>query len=259
MNRLGFKYEGANRTPVSDFVANEAPLKTSCNSSNGLLYGTLMRTPGEDKALIIGLMTGEGDLRRIDNLPEIQVQEDNVHVIWEGAPSRRLLDSTSSCGLCGRDEIQITPIRDCGAMPKVKVDFNVIHSITNMEPMPSTLYSVTGSAHSATSYNLNGVEIQTMEDVGRHNAIDKLVGIHRMKSDWPMSQHIVSLSGRVSYEMVEKAVRSDIPLLMSVGGATTAAIDLAAFHELTLIVFAREGRFTVMTGAHRIVQDESVK
>ena len=62
MNRLGFKYEGANRTPVSDFVANEAPLKTSCNSSNGLLYGTLMRTPGEDKALIIGLMTGEGDL-----------------------------------------------------------------------------------------------------------------------------------------------------------------------------------------------------
>ena len=80
-----------------------------------------------------------------------------------------------------------------------------------------------------------------------------------MKSDWPMSQHIVSLSGRVSYEMVENAVRTDIPLLMSVGGATTAAIDLAAFHELTLIVFAREGRFTVMTGAHRIVQDESVK
>ena len=100
-----------------------------------------MRTPGEDKALIIGLMTGEGDLRRIDKLPEVQVQEDNVHVIWEGAPSRRLLDSTSSCGLCGRDEIQITPIRDCGAMPKVKVDFNVIHSITNMEPTPTTLYT----------------------------------------------------------------------------------------------------------------------
>ena len=259
MNRMGFKYDGPNRTPVSDFVANEAPLKTSCNSSDGRLYGTLMRTPGDDEALIIGLMTGEGDLRRIDKLPEIQAQEGNVHVIWDGAPSRRSMDSTSSCGLCGREEIQITPVQDCDAMPNVKVDFNVIHSISAKDSSPRTLYSVTGSAHSATSYNLNGVEIQTMEDVGRHNAIDKLVGIHRINSDWPMSQHIVSLSGRVSYEMVEKAVRSDIPLLMSVGGATTAAIDLAAFHELTLIVFAREGRFTVMTGAHRIVQDEFVK
>ena len=154
--------------------------------------------------------------------------------------------------MCGRDEIQINPIEGCGAMPDVLVDNTVIHSIARMEPEKESLYGATGSSHSATSYTLNGEMIQTMEDVGRHNAMDKLVGTHRIDSDWPMSRHIVSLSGRVSFEMVEKAVRSDIPILMSVGGATSAAIDLATFHHLTLIVFAREGRFTVMTGANRI-------
>ena len=259
MDRMGFRYKGHNRTPVSDSVANEAPLKTSCDSADGRLYGTLMRTPGEDKALIIGLMTGEGDLRENDPLPRIQTEDGNVHVLWEGVPSHRSLDSTSSCGMCGREEVRINPIEGCGSMPDINVDDKVIYSITLKESRDGTLYNVTGSAHSATSYALNGEEIQTMEDVGRHNALDKLVGIHRINSEWPMSQHIVSLSGRVSFEMVEKAVRSNIPILMSVGGATSAAIDLAAFHQLTLIVFAREGRFTVMTGAHRIVQDESVK
>ena len=82
MDRMGFRYQGLNRTPVSDSVANEAPLKASCDSADGRLYGTLMRTPGEDKALIIGLMTGEGDLRQDDPLPRIQTEDGNVHVTW---------------------------------------------------------------------------------------------------------------------------------------------------------------------------------
>ena len=258
-HRAGFRYQESSRAPVSDFVANETPLNTTCDGPDGRLYGTLMRTPGDDKPLILGLMTGEGDLLCDDTLPEIQCQDGNVHVTWSGTPSRRSLDSTAACGMCGRDEIQIVPIEGCGAMPEVKVDNTIIHSISIIEPEGTSLYSVTGSSHSATSYTLSGDMVQTMEDVGRHNAMDKLVGIHRIDSDWPMNKHIVSLSGRVSFEMVEKAVRSNVPILMSVGGATSAAIDLAAFHDLTLIVFAREGRFTVMTGAHRIVHDESVK
>ena len=257
--RAGFRFQEHSRHPVSDAVASEAPLNTTCDSPDGRLYGTLMRTPGEDKPLILGLMTGEGDLPRDNQLPEVQCQDGHVHVIWSGIPSRRSLDSTAACGMCGRDEIRIVPIEGCGSMPNVKVDDTVIYSISIMEPEEDSLYSVTGSSHSATSYTLKGEVVQTMEDVGRHNAMDKLVGVHRIDSNWPMDKHIVSLSGRVSFEMVEKAVRSNIPILMSVGGATSAAIDLAAFHDLTLIVFAREGRFTVMTGAHRIVYDESVK
>ena len=259
MHRAGFRYEVSHRVPVSDSIANESPLNTSCDSPDARLYGTLMRTPGHDKALILGLMTGEGDLRSGETLPNTQCQDGNVHVVWNSVPSHRSLDSTSLCGMCGRDEIRINPIEECGAMPDVKVDNSIIHSIATMEPEKESLYGATGSSHSATSYTLNGEAIQTMEDVGRHNAMDKLVGIHRINSDWPMSQQIVSLSGRVSFEMVEKAVRSNIPILMSVGGATSAAIDLATFHHLTLIVFAREGRFTVMTGAHRILHNESVK
>ena len=105
MHRAGFRYEVSHRVPVSDSIANESPLNTSCDRPDGRLYGTLMRTPGHDKALILGLMTGEGDLRSEEPLPETQCQDGNVHVVWNGVPSHRSLDSTSSCGIYKQNKI----------------------------------------------------------------------------------------------------------------------------------------------------------
>ena len=121
------------------------------------------------------------------------------------------------------------------------------------------MFESTGGTHAAALWDLNGEMLSIMEDVGRHNAFDKLIGHQRIIEKWPMSSCVVSLSGRISYEMVEKAIRSNIPILISVGSATTAAIDLASFHDLSLIVFARDHRFTCMTGTHRIINADGVK
>ena len=144
-------------------------------------------------------------------------------------------------------------------MPKIDIHEEIIRKIINKIGDGQKLFDSTGGTHAAALWNLNGEMISIMEDVGRHNAFDKLVGHQRILGQWPMSNGVVSLSGRISYEMVEKAIRSSVPILISVGSVTTAAIDLANFHDLSLIVFARDNRFTCMTGTHRIISADGVK
>ena len=245
--------------PVVDIIAIESPLQTSSDRDDGKLYGTLMRTPGHDKELILGLMISSGDLLPNHEIPNIQLSSNSIHVSINSTNSERIIDSTSACGICGRENIEITPLIGCTNMPELNIDSHLIRDIISKIGLGQNLFQSTGGTHAAALWNLEGQMLSIMEDVGRHNAFDKLVGKQRLSCQWPLSNNIVTLSGRISYEMVEKAVRSNIPILMSVGSATTAAIDLAVFHDLTLIVFARDNRYTVMTGAHRIINADEVK
>ncbi|MFL2977094.1 MAG: formate dehydrogenase accessory sulfurtransferase FdhD [Candidatus Thalassarchaeaceae archaeon] len=257
--RPGIKYSIEKSAPTIDSIAVEIPLQTTSDRNDRKLYGTLMRTPGKDMELIIGLMISSGDLLVNEQIPEVTISSNIVHVAISNIHSERLLNSTSSCGICGRENIEIVPIPDCGTMPKIHINSDIIRKIIQKIGNGQDLFQSTGGTHAAALWNLDGEMLSIMEDVGRHNAFDKLIGHQRIIGQWPMSTCIVSLSGRISYEMVEKAIRSNVPILISVGSATTAAIDLASFHDLTLIVFARDHRFTCMTGTHRIINADDVK
>ena len=257
--RPAIKYSDTDAKPIVDTIAVETPLQTSSDREDGKLYGTLMRTPGNDIELILGLMISSGDLQMNEEIPEIQLSGNCIHVSVSSTNSERSLDSTSSCGICGRENVEIKPLSNCAVMPKFSIDTEIILHIISKIGNGQELFQSTGGTHAAALWDLNGEMISIMEDVGRHNALDKLIGQQRINEKWPMTNLIVSLSGRISYEMVEKAVRSNIPILISVGSATTSAIDLAKFHDLTLIVFARNNRFTCMTGAHRIKNSDEVK
>ena len=257
--RPGIKYSNGNSVPTIDSIAVEIPLQTTSDRNDGKLYGTLMRTPGKDLELIIGLMISSGDLLVDQQIPEINISPNCVHVSISNISSERLQNSTSACGICGRENVEIGPIPECNAMPKIQIHSDTIRKIIQKIGNGQDLFESTGGTHAAALWNLDGEMLSIMEDVGRHNAFDKLVGHQRIIGEWPLSNSIVSLSGRISYEMVEKAVRSNVPILISVGSATTAAIDLASFHDLSLIVFARDHRFTCMTGTHRIINADGVK
>ena len=257
--RPGIKYNTEKSTPVIDTIAVEIPLQTSSEREDGRLYGTLMRTPGKDLELIIGLMISSGDLLAGEQIPEIKISTNSVHVTIGKTISERIIDSTSSCGICGRENVEIAPLPGCSSMPKTDIHEEIIRKIIKKIGDGQELFDFTGGTHAAALWNLNGEMVSIMEDVGRHNAFDKLIGHQRMLGKWPMSNGVVSLSGRISYEMVEKAIRSNVPILISVGSVTTAAIDLANFHDLSLIVFARDDRFTCMTGTHRIINADGVK
>ena len=257
--RPGIKYSKGKYVPTIDSIAVETPLQTTSDRNDGKLYGTLMRTPGNDLELIVGLMISSGDLLLNEQIPEINISSNCVHVSISKTKSERLLNSTSSCGICGRENVEIVPIPDCSAMPKLNIHVDIIKKIIKKIGDGQDLFESTGGTHAAALWDLNGEMLSIMEDVGRHNAFDKLIGHQRIIEKWPISSCVVSLSGRISYEMVEKAIRSNIPILISVGSATTAAIDLASFHDLSLIVFARDHRFTCMTGTHRIINADGVK
>jgi len=258
-DRSAIRHESLNRTPTIDKIAIESPLKTSSNNENSTLYGTIMRTPGNDLELMVGMLISSGDLLNGDDIPEINIISNSAHVSIDSTQSKRTIDGTSACGLCGRDDIKIEPISDYTSMPECNIDTKILLQISSMIGDEQDLFKQTGGTHAAASWSYDGRMNSLMEDVGRHNALDKLIGHHRLNGKWPLSNNIVSLSGRISYEMVEKAVMSNIPILISIGSATTAAIDLASFHDMTLIVFARDQRFTCMTGAHRIINADAVK
>ena len=257
--RPGIKYSTGKSVPTVDSIAVEIPLQTTSDKDDGKLYGTLMRTPGKDLELIIGLLISSGDLLVNEQIPEINISSNCVHVSISRTNSERLQNSTSSCGICGRENVEIVPIPECSTMPNTQIHADIIRKIIKKIGNGQDLFESTGGTHAAALWGLDGEMLSIMEDVGRHNAFDKLIGHQRIIGEWPMSSGIVSLSVRISYEMVEKAVRSNIPILISVGSATTAAIDLASFHDLSLIVFARDHRFTCMTGAHRIISADGVK
>ncbi len=258
-DRAAIRHDSLNTTPTIDKIAIESPLKTTSNIENGALYGTIMRTPGDDLELMVGMLISSGDLLDGEEIPEIEISMNSAHVSIDTTRSKRIVDGTSACGLCGREEIIIEPISDIHSMPTYNIDSKVLLQILSQIGEEQELFKSTGGSHAAASWSNDGCMDSLMEDVGRHNALDKLIGHHRLNGKWPLSENVVSLSGRISYEMVEKAVRSNIPILLSVGSATTAAIDLATYHDLTLIVFARDQRFTCMTGAHRIINADAVK
>ena len=242
-------FDGA--IPLEETVAIEEPLEIHIN---GEPWVTTMRTPGQDRELALGLLYTEGILSDIVDVDSIDV-EDNV-VLIDGQISidghTRGFVRSSSCGVCGTASLDAILARHPPAIPTdgFSIDPTSIESLLNRLRAEQSVFDSTGGVHAVALFSNQSVITDLAEDVGRHNAMDKIIG--RSIERLPLSNRGFLLSGRVSFEMVQKAVMAGSPCIVAIGAPTTLAIELARQHGITLIGFARESRFNVYTGAWRL-------
>ncbi|MET7422354.1 formate dehydrogenase accessory sulfurtransferase FdhD [Dactylosporangium sp. NPDC005555] len=233
-----------------------------------------MRTPGDDLDLAIGFLMTEGVIRAIDDVRTAQLcagdQEPNTYnvvdvVLAAGVPApevdpARNFYTTSSCGVCGKASIDAVRTRsrfDVAADP-VTVEPVVLAALPDTLREGQRAFKTTGGLHAAGLFDANGTLVCLREDVGRHNAVDKVIGWAARQGRLPLAGHVLMVSGRASFELAQKAWMAGIPVLAAVSAPSTLAVDLAAEAGLTLIGFLRGPTFNVYCGAQRVAGLEQV-
>src|SRR5262245_27406239 len=250
-----------------DRAATEEPLEIRLH---GQPFAVIMRTPGADRELAAGFLLAERVIRSADELGTIEycrdrkVEEfgDNV-VNVTLAPgfedrlasvfdSRRHVATNSSCGLCGRRTIEslATDVAPLGASWRVAA--SAIGQMPARLRERQAIFDETGGLHAAGLVTHGGELLDVAEDVGRHNAVDKIVGRHLMRDALPLSSHMLCVSGRTSFEIVQKALFAGMPVVAAVSAPSTLAIDLARAFGITLVGFVRGGDFTIYAHAERV-------
>jgi FdhD protein len=250
-----------------DRVAVEAPLEFLLHHPalglEPMSFGTTMRTPGDDESLAAGLLYGEGIVDRaadIDALESSTRRPNVVNVrlhstvqIVPNTPSR-LFSAGSSCGVCGTTGLDAaiaraaaTRIPDTG-----HVALSLLLRLPGRMRTAQSKFGDTGGVHASALFDFSGTLLNIAEDVGRHNAFDKLVGMSLMSGDLPLTNRIVVLSGRASFELVQKAIRAGVSVLAAIGAPSSLAVNLAVTSGLTLVGFLREAHCNVYSYPERL-------
>ncbi|MER6463765.1 formate dehydrogenase accessory sulfurtransferase FdhD [Streptomyces sp. NPDC001288] len=251
-----------------DTLVAEEPLEIRLN---GKPLAITMRTPGDDFALAAGFLVSEGVLATADDLQNIvycagaTVDGSNTYNVVDvrTTPGVRLPDFTlernvytsSSCGLCGKaslDAVRTTARWPIADTPPVRVEPELLASLPDRLRASQQVFDRTGGLHAAALFAEDGELLDIREDVGRHNAVDKLVGRALQSGGLPLSRSILLVSGRASFELAQKAVMAGIPLLAAVSAPSSLAVDLAVETGLTLVGFLRGPNMNVYAGEDRI-------
>ena len=262
-------YEGAARKERRDSVVTEEPLEIRVSAAGSSeTVAVTMRTPGADFELAAGFLFSEGVIAgrdqvlgisycRDDDLPPDQLY--NIVIVEVPGSDvdlsrlERHFHMTSACGVCGKATIESLTLR--GTKPVADgpvVSPDVVTSLPEQLREAQKVFSATGGLHAAGLFDATGATVAVREDVGRHNALDKLVGWALLDGRVPLSDHIVMVSGRSSFEIAQKAATAGVPIVSSVSAPSSLAIDVAREFGITLIGFLRDERFNVYTGAERI-------
>ena len=253
-------------TGSTDLAAVEEPLEVRLHAKP---FAVIMRTPGDDRALAAGFLFSEGVVRTTSELgavehcrhPDHQHAHNVVDVYLLGEARNaleRLLDerrnvlANSSCGLCGRVSIEAVAVRAPRLEVRWTVDKGVAARLPTVLRERQTVFEGTGGLHGAGLFTADGACVISAEDVGRHNAVDKVIGQMLLDDRLPLDQVVLSVSGRVSYEIVQKAWLAGIGLVCAVSAPSSLAIDLAEEAGITLLGFARDGGFNLYTHPDRI-------
>jgi FdhD protein len=226
-----------------------------------------MRTPGDDDRLALGFLFTEGIIRSPDQIISVSGDDSDIDtsnrvtVMLQDAPEIELstIDRnfyvTSSCGVCGK--ASIAAIHTHAQFPiqaeELQVAAQMLTDLPGQLVAQQRVFSGTGSIHAAALFGPDGLTGCVYEDVGRHNAVDKLVGASFVASDLPLRNKGILVSGRASFELVQKARMAGCAILAAVGAPSSLAIDLAWDSDMTLVGFLRDGRFNIYTGPARIV------
>lgn len=258
---------------ADDVLAVEEPLEIRIgfvdkNIRKHQAISITMRTPGDDFELAVGFLFTEGiikssaqikDIKHCGKIGQVGFQntvrvdlQNNVEVDFKKL--ERHFYTTSSCGVCGKTSIEAL---QTGATKLEQNDFviesDLIHELPNKLLEKQSIFERTGGLHASALFDKNGILDILREDVGRHNALDKIIGAKFLVNKPPLNDKILLLSGRISFELVQKTLMAGIPIIVAVGSPSSLAVESAEEFNITLIGFVRDGRFNIYTGKHRIV------
>ena len=260
--RPAVRFVSDRRAREPDTVAVEAALSISVRppGSEEQRLGLTMRTPGNDEELVLGFLHSEGIIDSMDDILGLQANGDGMVVNLSGSsdfdPSEHVRRSTmtSSCGICGRDTISsLLHIHGPPLSSSIRVSHEDVSKAIELLRASQQTFDLTGGSHACARALPGGDVVDSYEDIGRHNAMDKLVGNALKQGEVPIGDEMVVVSGRASFELVQKALRVGFPVFVSVGAPSSLAVDLANEHGMTLACFAREDSMTVYSGLRRII------
>ena len=269
------KLKNSSTEEIKDFVSIEEPIEMNLKYKlNGKLItehlSITMRTPGHDEDLIAGFLFNE---RIIENFSEIE----NVEKIGEKVGDfniqnkivatinntknidiekiKRNFITNSSCGICGKTSLETVEVikKDKLNIEFPKIDRNIILKSPELLMSKQSEFSKTGGIHASSLINKNGKVVATREDVGRHNALDKLIGYSHKKKLIDNHSQFIACSGRLNFELVQKGLMSNIGLMAGVGAPTSLAIDLAKRFNMTLLGFVKKNSFNIYTFKGRVI------
>ncbi|MDP6435475.1 MAG: formate dehydrogenase accessory sulfurtransferase FdhD [Arenicellales bacterium] len=265
-------------TSRDDLVAIEEPLEINVllNPESGareadpsFTLSITMRSPGEDRALATGFLFTEGIIHSLEDLNEIRTPNPavgkyqlkntiqcslNPNISFDYKRFQRYFYTNSSCGVCGKTSInalslihkpQLTPDHP-------KIGSKLMRSLPQCLASDQPHYQQTGGLHGAALFSPDGTLISLQEDIGRHNAVDKVIGSELLAGRASFDNLILLLSGRAGFELIQKALAADIPVVASIGAPTSLAIDMAKEHGMTLIGFLSGSGFNIYSGRERI-------
>lgn len=258
---------------TEDLLAVEEPLEIRLGFGSSLnrmqqRISVTMRTPGNDFELAIGFLFTEGIIRDIEDVlsvqycTEAQTKENNFNVVrvelkekveFDSASLQRNFYTTSSCGVCGKASIDAV-FQQCDSrkIELFKVHTSLILSLSETLRNQQHVFKYTGGLHGCGLFNIDGKLELSREDVGRHNALDKLIGSAIGSNKKILERGILMLSGRASFELIQKAAMAQIPIVVAVGAPSSLAVETAKQFNITLIGFVKENKFNIYSGAERL-------
>jgi FdhD protein len=254
------RVEGCAASHTDDLLAVEEALEIRLGNRS---LSITMRTPGNDFELAAGFLHAEGMIRDIsqirrmgrpsDGSADIVVVELNGESLVPVQAQRNFVMS-SACGVCGKASLQDLEVNACPILPPddMQISPEIIHGLPDALRQAQSIFESTGGLHAAARFDLRGKLECLREDVGRHNALDKLVGAALLERRVPMNTSLLLVSGRASFELVQKALVAGIPVMAAVGAPSSLAVATAERSGMTLIGFLRNGRFNVYSGSRRI-------
>jgi FdhD protein len=251
------RFRGTTCLDDQDLLAVEEPLQIRAGECD---LAITMRTPGNDAELATGFLFTEGFVESAEDILNVRCRgntavvtlAEGIDVNREG--TRRNFYMTSSCGICGKASILALEAAGCCVLPydSPKLDASVIRSLPSKLRELQAIFNRTGGLHAAGLFSAHGSPVLLREDVGRHNAVDKLVGRALLDRQLPLHDYVLMVSGRTSFELLQKTARAGIPVLAAVGAPSSLAVKAALRFGLTLIGFLRDDRFNVYTSPGRI-------
>lgn len=256
-----------------DQVATEEPMEIRLLASGRRVTAAItMRTPGSDFELATGFLYGEGLVQTTTDISGISycVDKDldetqlfnivNVKLRSGFIPDLRPLErhfyTSSSCGVCGKASLESLDLRGCRApAPGPQVASGVLASLPDALRQAQGIFESTGGLHAAGLFTSDGELVAVREDVGRHNAVDKLIGWALMQGKLPLDGKLLMVSGRSSFEIMQKALAAGVPMVCAVSAPSSLAVDVARRFDMSLIGFLRGSRFNVYAGRERVAAD----
>lgn len=233
-----------------DEVAAELPLEIRLN---GEAVAVTMRTPGDDEALAAGFLYGEGILDGPPRVgPTADLAANTVEVTAPGArpPSSRRFYTSSSCGVCGKGALEEVAVHAPPIASELRIERALLARLPGMLRQPA--FSRSGGLHATGLFTARGEPLMVREDVGRHNAADKVIGQALLDGELPLGERVLCVSGRLAFELVQKAAVAGCPVLVGVGAPTSLAVELAADRGITLAGFARGESVNVYSRPERV-------